>query len=99
MAGCTEQAARLCHARSHFGARNPKVHDVSSAALVQHDVLGLEVAMNYAFGMGSFQCPADLSNDVGCLGRLELFLAAKNALQILAFDVFHRNELDPIAFP
>ena len=65
---------------------------------VAHDVLRLQIAMNHAFGMGRVQCTAYLLNDRnGVFGR-ELSVAAQDGPQILAVDVLHADETNPIRF-
>ena len=41
-------------------ARQAEVHHHDAAVLVAHDVLGLQVAMDHAFGMGGVERAADL---------------------------------------
>ena len=94
-----DQRPGLRHSRSQRRSRNPKIHHVRPAALVQHDVLWLQIAVNHSFRVRRFQRPASLRDYIGRFRRLQLLLAAKQALQILAFDVIHGDELEPVGLP
>ena len=91
-----DQRAGLRHAGREHRARDAEVHHVGAAAFVQHDVLRLQVAMDHTFGVRSFQRSTDLGHDVGRFRGLEFFLPTKEALQVLALDVLHGDELDPV---
>ncbi len=72
-------------------------HDYLTAA-VEHDVGGLQVAMEYAFGMGSGQARAELSRDVGCFVLRQTPDAAQQGRQVFAIDIFHREKRVAIDF-
>ncbi len=74
------------------GACQAKVHDHHPPLLTAHDVLRLEVAMNYALGMRSFEPKADLPGDFNRLGRFELALLAQERTQGRAVGKLHGDE-------
>ena len=70
-------------------AGDTEIHDVDAAALVDHDVLRLEVAVDDAVAVGLGQAPGDLQGDRhGPAGR-QLSDLADEALEVLAVDIFH----------
>ena len=52
-------------------ARQPKVHHHHSAALVEHDVARLQIAVDDAFTMGGGQSAGHLRHDVDRFGDLQ----------------------------
>ncbi len=66
-----------------------EVHDLGVALAVDHDVLGLEVAVDDAEAVGLDEALEDLAGQVEGLGLVEVARAADEALQVLARDVFH----------
>ncbi len=77
-------------------AGDAEIHDVDAAALVDHDVLRLEVAVDDAVAVGLGQAFRDLARDRhGPAGR-QLADLADEALEVLAVDVFHGDERRPV---
>ena len=78
------------------GSRDTEIHYDDAAVLVDHDVLRLQVAMDYPFGVRGVQRGANLINDVSALREAQ-FLPSQRA-QILALDELHGDELDVVHF-
>ena len=78
------------------GTAQPEVEDLHLAAESDEDVGGLDVAMDYAFGMGSGESVGCLHRDVELLVELhEAILAAQRLealLEALAIKFFHDDE-------
>ena len=66
--------------------------------VVEHHVLGLQIAVNNAHGVGRVQREADLLHDGDGLFGRKLLALPDPAAQILALDEFHRDELHALAF-
>ena len=73
--------AGLGHAVALQGARQAEIHDDDAAGLVAHDVAGLQIAMDDAFGVRCLQSGADLQHDVDAFLRRELALAAEECVR------------------
>ena len=78
-------------------AGQPEIHDLRLAFLVDHDVLGLEVAMDDAQAVGFGEPVADLAGDGDGLAGGEAADLADEALQVLALDVLHGDVGDAVA--
>ena len=74
------------------GPGDAEVHDPRIAVLVDHDVLGLQVAMDDAQMMGLHQAFADLLGDRHGPARPELAGLPDEFLQILAGNELHGDE-------
>src|ERR1035437_508915 len=77
-------------------ARQAEVHDYDPPLFVAHDVLRLKIPMNDAYGMGCFQGAADLPHDFHRFRWRKYLLLDDQAVQVLALDVLHGDELDSI---
>ena len=71
--------------------RQPEVHQPDFARVVQHDVGGLQVAMEDAALVRGGQPGAQLPRDVGGLVFREAADAAERRREVLAVHVFHRQ--------
>ena len=75
--------------------RQPEIHDLHLAAGVDHDVLGLDVAVDDPAPVGLVQRVRDLRGDAGGLADRKARLTAAVLLDVLAqrgtFDVFDRD--------
>jgi hypothetical protein len=68
-----------------------EVGQIGLALFVEQDVGGLDVAVDEPFGVGGFERLRRLSTDRERLLGRELALAGDQRLQVLAFDVAHRQ--------
>jgi hypothetical protein len=80
------------------GPRNPEVHDDRVVVLRQHDVGGLEVAMNHAGLVRGLQPGGDLPRDRHHRGDRQGAGLLQGAGEVFAFDVRHRDVLDTVDF-
>ena len=80
-----------------LSAREPEVEDRDGPAVLDHDVLRLEVAMDDAELVRGFGPEGDLpeDRDRACLGQLSLELDDRP--QVLARNVFHRDVGEVVA--
>ncbi len=74
-------------------AGQTEVHHQNAAALVAHDVLRLQVAMNNAHAVGGFESPADLLHDFHRFRRRKLLFLPHEVVQVLTLDILHGDEL------
>jgi hypothetical protein len=65
---------------------------------VKHNVVGFEIAMDDAFGVGSGETGAGLACDFNCFVRREASDAPKEACEVLAVNIFHRDEWQAFGF-
>jgi hypothetical protein len=79
--------------------REAEVHDENLPPAVDHDVGGLEITMEHAFGMRRRQSRAQLACDLDGFVVRQVSDAAQQAAQVLAIDVFHRYERGAFRFP
>ena len=83
---------RASLASSSIGDRGqPEVHDADLTVGVDHDVRGLEVAVQNAFRMGSRKARAELPRDLDPFVDRQPADALQQRRQILAVDVLHRQ--------
>ena len=76
----------------------PEIHDQGAAVLVDHDVVGLQVAMDDVAAMGLGQAPADLCGEPHGLRGVQPPHFLDEAPEILAPDVFHGDVGDAAGF-
>ena len=69
-----------------------EIHDPDVPLAVDHDVLGLEVAVDDADPVGLVQALGDLAADGDGLGLGQVARAADEALEVLAADELHGDE-------
>ena len=74
-------------------ARQTEVGDLRAAAAVDHDVGGLEIAMQHALVVRRRQARAELPRDLDGLVFRQPADAAQQRRQILAVHVLHREEV------
>src|SRR6266566_2428505 len=96
--GSSHQGARHGHTRHVFRVRYTEIHHDHSAGVIHHDVLRLEIAMNYAFGVRRIKRLANLADNIHCFQRRKLPALNDQALQITAIDVLHRDEFHALGF-
>ena len=95
----SEHDSRSGHAVGVHEPGQPEVHDPDIALPVDHDVLGLEVAVDDAQPVGLGQAFGDLDGDADGLGRVAIWPdAADEILEVLALDVFHGDEVGQAEF-
>ena len=81
------------------GAGDAEIHDPGAALAVDHDVGRLEVPVDDPQPVGLRQAVADLSGDRQGPGRGERPHHLDDALEIVARDEFHGDEIGPLAVP
>ncbi len=70
------------------------------AATVDHEIAGLQIAMNDSLGMRRLQRPGRMQHESGDLGRWPgLGRLLQQQIERLAFDVLHRDERESIHGP
>src|SRR2546430_5570360 len=94
----SDQSAGLGHPHRLQSASQTKVHDHDAALFVPHDVLRLQVAVDDAFAVSSFESAAGLEDDLHRLLWSKLFVRLQKAVQVLALDILHGDELDSSGF-
>ena len=72
--------------------RQAEISDHDLPASIEHDVRGLQVAVEHAFGVGGGQSGAELAGDIERLIFGQTADAAQQRREILAIDVFHGEE-------
>ena len=70
-----------------------EVHDHHPARSGDHDVLGLDVAMDEACIVDGFETGQELRGDLSCLVEVQRRPFLENLLQRRAVDVLHRHQL------
>ena len=65
---------------------------------VLHDILRLQITVDYSGAVRRFQCQANLPDDFNCLLRRKLPLVELQPPQIRALDEFHADEFHAIHF-
>src|SRR5690606_34321628 len=76
------------------GPGDPAVEDLGVPLLVEHDVAGLEVAVDDARVVGFAQAAADLPGDGHGRGNVEPPRTADEALEVLPGDVFEGDVVE-----
>jgi hypothetical protein len=74
------------------GFDDAKIGEAHVAPAVDHDVLGLDVAMYEAAGVGSCVGAADLGDDGDEIGGGHAAAALEDVLEVAALDVLHGDE-------
>ena len=87
------------HAFRPIGPGDPEVHDPGVPLAVDHDVLGLEVPVDDAQAVGFGQPFADLFGDGDRLADAQLADLGPGALEVLARDILHRDEVRAVGLP
>src|SRR5262249_3898536 len=72
-------------------SRDPEIHDFDVAAFVQHDVFGLEVAMDDSLTVRFTKTCANLADNFGSLADTQTSHSIENASEAFSLNVFHRN--------
>ena len=80
-------------------SRDPEVHDQRLAVLVDHDVLGLEIAVHDAGLVRGGQSRGDVLREDQRLRRRQLAAIAQQVGEVLPLDVRHRDVLDAVDLP
>ena len=79
--GSAYERASLSHSTARFHTSgDPEIHHRNLPLLIQHDVLGLKVAVNHSFCMRNLESLADLHDDLFGFLRCEFSLFADYAL-------------------
>ena len=74
------------------GRGEAEVHDADPAGAVEHDVRGLQIAMDHAALVGGREAGADLPRDLERLVLRQTADTPQQRRQILAVHVLHRQE-------
>ena len=83
--------ADVCRVEAISHHRNPEVHDPHATMTVDHDVAGLQVAMENAFRVGSGQSGTQLPADLDPLVKWQPSDSLKESGKILPINVPHRD--------
>ncbi len=75
-----------------------KVRHANRAETVDHDVVWFKIAMEHALVVGGGKPRAQLAGNLNGLIRRRLAHASKNGGEILAVNVFHRDEMLSVGF-
>ena len=95
----SDERAGLSHAVVLEGAGEAKVHDEGAAGgLFHEDVLRLEVAVDYAYGVGGLEGAADLADEGDGLLLGEAAFLADDGVEVASVDVLHGDELHAFGF-
>ena len=79
-------------------SRQAEVRQQHLAAAVQHDVGGLQIAMQHALLVGRGETGAEFARDLQGLVAGKPADAAQQRAEVLAIDVFHGEEIQPLHF-
>ena len=82
------------HRAAGFG--DTEVHYLHRAAGPEHDVGGLDIAVDYAVGVGVVEAGTDLAHDVDNFLHRQRAMLAEQPMQGLALDVLHGDVEDAI---
>ena len=74
-----------------------EIHDLYGAVGEKHDVLGLDVSVNYSPVVSVLQCPQYLDYEVNGVLPFKNALLLHKFLEGDAVDIFHYDELDLVA--
>ncbi len=84
---------------AHFGpadvvgdSRQSKIRDDDLAAAIEHDIGGLQIAVQDSLGVGRREARAQLAGDLDGFVLRKTSNAAKQRCEIFAVDVLHREE-------
>ena len=78
---------------------NSEIHDDGAPARrLEHDVVGLHVAMDYAASMSVGQRPCHFAHDSSSIRRLKWSTRSKAFAERFAFDVAHDEEYESVSF-
>ncbi len=72
--------------------RDTKIHYGDTAVRCHHDVLGFQVAVDYALGVRRFKPSARLQHNLRRLFRIQLAAFAEEIGNLVAVDVLHADE-------
>src|SRR5688572_13060678 len=78
------------HGMPGKNACNTEVHDLGAAFAVDHDVFGLQIAMNHSLGMSLAQPAADLPGHLQRASQTECANPIEERANGFTFNVFHR---------
>ena len=87
-----DSAARRLFARSG----NPEIHDQRETVGADHDVRGLQIAVNDAGVVGGSKAAGDLPGDLQSPRNGQLAVAPQDGREVVALDVRHRDVLDAV---
>ena len=91
-----EHSAGLGHSIGFERAGKSEVHDQDSPLRIAHDVARLQIAMNDAFAVGSFQTSQHLFNDLRRILYRELALFLEDLIEAGALHVLHGDKSNSI---
>ena len=79
-------------------AGQPEVEDADRSGGVEHEVAGLDIAVDDSLGMGGFEPAGGLDDAVDRLRHGHRPAVANDAIEVAAFDVFHHQEMNAAIF-
>ena len=79
-------------------AGEPEVEDADSSGGVEHEVAGLDVAVDDSLGMRGLEPAGGLDDASRRLGDGQRPAVADDAIEVAAFDEFHHQEMDAAIF-
>src|SRR6202042_678317 len=92
-----DNRSRLRHARFAQRPGQAKVHHHDAPVLVAHDVLRLQIGMDYALGVGRVERPAHLLDHRDRFFRRKLSLAPQQSSQIISVHILHADKANSIS--
>ena len=79
-------------------AGQPEVEDADRSGVVEHEVAGLDIAVDDSLGMGGLEPAGGLDDAVDRLRHGHRPAVADDAIEVAAFDVFHHQEMHAAIF-
>jgi len=93
-----DERSSLCHPVALQRAGQAEIHHQDSSRTIPHDVLRLEIPVNYPNTVRSVQSLAHLLNNIYRFFWSKLLFFADEGTQVFTLDVLHRDELDALTF-